>query len=159
MILGKHDGVLKKSIWRLKYGFNKTISKDLASMLVDKFGEGISKKRPVVTWVPETKKKLRSRGYNQSKEIAQHFADKLLLCSGRLLAKNTETKSQVGLKKRERLMNVTGSFDYVGPKEINNNIVLIIDDVYTTGATLEECAKVLRRAGYREIWAMVLTRD
>jgi len=159
MILGKHEGVLKKSIWRLKYGFNKTISADLASMLASKFGEVIIKKQPVITWVPETKKKLRLRGYNQAKEIAEHLGNILALQQKELLAKNTEIKSQVGLSRKERLNNVVGSVNYIGTKELDNKKVLIIDDVYTTGATLEECARVLRKAGYREVWAIVLTRD
>ena len=159
MILGKHDGVLKKSIWRLKYGFTKGISEDLGILLADNFGEHILKKQPLVTWVPETKKKLRLRGYNQSKEIATHIARRLGMVSEALLEKSIDTKSQVGLRRNERLRNIAGSIKYIGPSIIKNKRILLIDDVYTTGATLEECAKILRVAGYREVWAMVLSRD
>jgi predicted amidophosphoribosyltransferase len=65
----------------------------------------------------------------------------------------------VGHSRRERLSNIKGNIRYIGAEHLENKKVLIIDDVYTTGATLEECAKVLRAAGYREVWGLVLSRD
>lgn len=159
MVLGSHKGILKDLIWKYKYHFITDLSQVLASLIFEKYGNFIRDKRFLVTYVPISRARLNWRGFNQAQLLAREVALKTNLHCENLLYKANKVESQVGHSRLERLQNLRGKIRYVGPKEVSTKKVLIIDDVYTTGATLEECAKVLREAGYREIWGLVLSRD
>lgn len=161
MIFGEHEGVLKDLIWQYKYEFIRNLSEPLAQLLEERFGPFVKKKKFLITAVPSSKKRLRWRGFNQSALLGQSLADKTNLSFENLLIRLGQNKSQVGLSKKLRASNIEGKIDQ------NKNIsviaksrrILIVDDVYTTGATLEECAKILRQMGATEVWGMVLSRD
>ncbi len=159
MVVGPHDGVLKSSIWRLKYGPLKAIAEPLAEIVVTKYGEFLREKRFVVTFAPASKYRLNLRGYNQAEELATIVAGQSGLQVQSSMTRPKDVLHQVGLTRKERLENVVGTIIYSGPSELVSKKIIVIDDVYTTGATLEECAKVLRAAGYREVWGLVLSRD
>lgn len=157
MILGKHDGVLKELIWRYKYRFVKDLAIPLAALLTERFGDFIKNKNLIITAVPITKRRVRWRGFNQSELIARELAKNLNMRYQETLFRFGKEKSQVGLGKRERIKNLK---DKIAAKDnISRKKILLVDDVYTTGATLEECAAVLRQNGSREIWGLVLSRD
>jgi ComF family protein len=104
-----------------------------------------------VTWVPLGKKRLRERGYNQSKLLARAVARNLGLPSRELLVRSRETKANSSLESAEsRAENVRGAFKIAGNAGIPA-AVLLIDDVVTTGATLSECARELRLAGAERV--------
>jgi competence protein ComFC len=159
MILGPHKGVLKDLIWKYKYRLVVDVSKPLAGLVCNRFGEFIRAKRFLVTYSPSTKEHMRWRGFNQAQLIAKELAGTLDLECKELLHKDDKVSSQVGHSRKERLQNISGKIKYIGTKKPIRKKILIIDDVYTTGATLEECAKILRFAGYREVWGLVLSRD
>lgn len=159
MIVGPHEKVLKDSIWRLKYGPLKDISKPLADIIVQKYGNFLKEKRFTVTFTPTSAQRMAQRGYNQSEEIAKIVAKETGLLLEETMSRPHDVVHQVGLTRVERLQNVVGTISYIGKEFLEKKKVVIIDDVYTTGATLEECAKVLRKAGYREVWGLVLSRD
>jgi len=159
MVVGPHEGVLKDSIWRLKYGPIRAISEPLAEIVVRKYGEFLREKRFTIGFTPTSAHRLTQRGYNQAEEIAKVVGKAAGLNVESTLARPKEVLHQVGLTRKERLENVVGTISYIGSEDILSRKIVIIDDVYTTGATLEECAKVLRAAGYREVWGLVLSRD
>lgn len=159
MILGPHKGVLKALIWKFKYKYVRDIADPLAELIYTRFGSFLHDKRFLVTYSPISREHLNLRGFNQAELLAQCVSDKLELKCEDLLRKSNYVDSQVGHTRVERLRNIKGKITYSGPAEVINKKVLIIDDVYTTGATLEECAKVLRAVGYREVWGLVLSRD
>ena len=159
MILGPHKGVLKALIWKFKYKYVVDIGRPLGELIVARFGNFLVDKRFIVTYSPITKEHLNIRGYNQAEVLARRVAQDLGLTCENTLYKSNKVISQVGHTRLERLRNIKGKIKYLGPTDIQNKKILIIDDVYTTGATLEECAKVLRAAGYREVWGLVLSRD
>lgn len=105
--------------------------------------------------VPLTKKRFLERGFNQAevlaKAISQETKQKISLC----LVKIKETKDQVGLNYEERLKNLEGAFAL---KEKPPQKVILVDDIKTTGSTLKECAKVLKRGGTKEIIALTILR-
>ncbi len=159
LVLGYHKGILKDLVWKLKYGAVVDTADALAQLLVDRYGGFLVKKGFAITWVPETRKKTRFRGYNQSKELAKAVGRLTGLQISSMLIKLGETGSQVGRSRAERLKNIQGSIGPDGGTVEIPRKVLIIDDVYTTGATLNECAKILRTMGVKEVWGAVITRD
>lgn len=105
--------------------------------------------------VPLSRKKLLKRGYNQAEILAKKISQETGLNLSLCLIKIKETPDQVGLSYEERLKNLKGAFKIVNeaPKKI-----ILIDDVKTTGTTLRECAKVLKKAGARKIYALTILR-
>jgi len=158
MIFGEHKGVIKKMIWEYKYGFIKELADPLSEIICLKFKKFIEEKKPILTFVPASKKRMKWRGFNQSELLALEIGKRSRLEVVCLLSKDNDSKSQVGLSRKERLKNMKGKFSFTGSR-VKNKRVIIIDDVYTSGATLEECALILRKNGFREVYGLVLTRD
>jgi len=109
--------------------------------------------------VPLHLRRLRWRGFNQALLLTRPLAQR---CGARLdpfvLARTRPTSPQVGLDEAARRRNIAGAFAVRDPAVVRRRSVLLIDDVYTTGATVEECARVLRRAGASRVDVLVLAR-
>ncbi|MBQ7547328.1 MAG: ComF family protein [Clostridia bacterium] len=105
----------------------------------------------LVTFVPMTRRERRERGYNQSELLARYTARELMLPMEPTLKKLYETARQRTLGKRERSGNVLGVFEAVDPAQIRGKRILLCDDLRTTGATMIECAKMLRIRGACEV--------
>jgi ComF family protein len=113
----------------------------------------------VVVPVPLFNKRLRERGYNQSELLAQILAKQnSMVLNAANLIRTRHTVHQVGLTRAERLKNTVDAFAWVGEQRAPEKVILV-DDVCTTGSTLENCAKALKARGCQEVWAVVLARD
>lgn len=113
----------------------------------------------IVTAVPMFAKKARERGFDQAEIIAQLLAKDLQGQSLKVLERVRETKPMFGLTRKERQKNIEGAFSLNPKSEIlNPKLVVLVDDVWTTGSTMRECAEVLKRAGAREVWGVALAR-
>jgi len=117
----------------------------------------------LVVPVPLHSTKLRQRGFNQSELIAR-AALKVKPSAGRfqlspgLLECRRETKSQIGLSRHQRRDNIRGAFVVTRPREMAGREVLLVDDVFTTGTTVSECARILRRAGASKVYVATVAR-
>jgi ComF family protein len=157
LVLGDYkDYVLKKLIWDLKFNFIKDSAKPLSYLLSSKFKE-IGKQNFIVTSVPLHKKRLKQRGFNQSEIIAKDFAKNLDINYEDILRRDKNTESQKDLTRFERKINMDDVFRVT--YDIKNKNIYLVDDVITTGATLDSCAKVLKEGGAKEVWGVVLARD
>jgi ComF family protein len=112
--------------------------------------------------VPLHKGKRRQRGFNQAELIAKSAlkllpADRFELATD-ILIRTRPTESQIGLTSHQRRENLRGAFAVPHPAEVKNREVLLIDDVYTTGTTATECARILRRAGTSRVWVATAAR-
>lgn len=115
-------------------------------------------KNVLVIPVPLHKKRLRLRGFNQAAEIAKSIMHKLgLTLDSKNLIRTKHKKPQAKLKESERLINLKNCFKWQGD-DLNDRKVIIVDDVVTTGATLNECAKVLKENGASEVWGLVAAK-
>ena len=154
----------KKLIHQFKYEpFARELAKSLASLIIAHFN--LSEKSLeyykdfILVPVPLTKKRQRKRGFNQAEEISRELAKlfQISLITDCLL-KIKETLPQVELPKSERFEAQKGVFLVKNEEKIQKRKVLLVDDVYTTGATMEEAARVLKNAGAKEVWGMVVAR-
>lgn len=111
----------------------------------------------LITYVPLTDRKLRERGFNQAKLLARYLAQEVDLPLVEALMKTRETQPQAELGRKERRTNLKDSFAPV--RTIHRDEVLLIDDVFTTGATATECSKALKHAGAKRVYVVTLARS
>jgi ComF family protein len=106
--------------------------------------------------VPLHPKRIKHRGFNQSLFLAQAFPGAAV--AREALVRTVHTAPQVGLNPKEREKNVKGAFAVPDPAQVKGKSVLLIDDLYTTGSTVKECARVLRKAGTRRVEVLTVAR-
>jgi ComF family protein len=162
---GSYESGLREMIHLLKYGGVRPAASVLGRMVaevIQALEADFSAGSVVVVPVPLHRTKLRQRGFNQAELIA-HAAMKVSPVTGRLrlcadvLERKRETASQTGLTSHQRRANLRGAFSVAKPAAVTGE-VLLVDDVYTTGATVSECARVLRRAGATKVWVATVAR-
>lgn len=144
-----YEGEAQKLIHTLKFGKKKYIAKTLGAMMADEF---IKRKMSaeIAVFVPMTEWEEKQRGFNQSELLAREVADRLGLPLLPALVKTKDTSAQKQLTRKEREENLKGAFACVYG-EVKHRSILLIDDVFTTGATANACAHVLSKAGAREV--------
>lgn len=156
-ILGDYkDYALKKLIWDLKFNFIKDRAEPLSTLLFNRF-KNIDKNNFTVTAIPLHEKRLKQRGFNQSEIIAKSFAKNLSISYENYLIRDKNTESQKDLTRFERKINMDNVFKI--SLEVNGKNIYLVDDVITTGATLESAAKTLKENGAIKVWGVVLACD
>lgn len=154
------DQVLRNLIHGLKYQYLKN-SVPLLSKILLKYIRNLKLelRNFAIVPIPLHPAKKRNRGFNQSKLIAEFVATQLNLPLIEMLKRTKNNKPQVGLKgNEERIENVKNCFAIQNPKLIEKKNILLIDDVFTSGATMNEAVKILKQNGTRRIIALVLAR-
>lgn len=152
-VLSEYEGLAKDLIYALKFNRASAAADSIAQLLDDMVP--YFENDNLVTNLPTANVRVRLRGYDQSRLIAKSFAAKRGLVYVELLARLGSTR-QVGAKREQRLTQATNS--YRGIKAISGQKVLLIDDILTTGASLESAAKVLKKSGAKEVNALVFAR-
>lgn len=153
------EGVLRVAIIAFKFQSRTRLARFLVSVLATPLAA-----RPLlvdlVAPVPLSASRLRERGYNQSELLARPLAAlRDWPLAPQLIVRTRETDPQTALPARERVKNVRGAFAVTQPDLVAGRRVLLVDDVCTTGATLEACAAPLLDAGAAGVWAVVVARD
>ena len=161
---GSYEGALREMVHLLKYNGVRPAASVLGRMLAESMAglEAEFKQETVqVIPVPLFQAKLRQREFNQAELIA-HAALRLLHKHFRLapdtLLRTRDTHSQIGLTSHQRRENLRGAFAVARAEEVTGREVLLVDDVYTTGTTATECARVLRKAGASKVWVATVAR-
>jgi ComF family protein len=153
--LAAHDGVWAQVVHNFKYN-RRT---DLAAPLGELLSKKVFREYDLIVPVPLHKNRLRERGYNQSALLAKRTAKETgMSAESFLLVRTVLQPPQVGLEQAKRIENVKGVFavrKISGPKDKD---ILLIDDVMTTGATANECARALKKAGARRVDVLTVAR-
>ncbi len=153
-----YKGNIKSAIHRFKFQEETELSEFFGSEIA-KTVEKHFRQVPfdVVTCVPQTKKRKRERGYNQSALLAKEAASALTLeFKETLLIKTRDTADQHGLKGKERINNLKNAFSVAENIDIKGKTILLCDDIKTTGATLNECRKTLLKSGAKAVYCAVI---
>lgn len=154
-----YRGMVQECLKKVKY----KSAWEIVSLLFGLWHENWSDTAPldlVVTQVPMWKQKARARGFDQAELVAKLVAKNYKVPYLVMLTRVRETQPMFGLKKAERYKNVRGAFELMHKytnEQVSRRIVLV-DDVWTTGATMRECALVLKKWGVKEVWGAALAR-
>lgn len=165
---GLYDRALKDAVHLLKYWGKIQLAKPLGMLLFSAFIKHWKDSKPdIIIPVPLHKTRFRERGFNQSyllfkdwpgytKNMPVHISS--MRINRKILVRNRKTLSQVGMNKDQRYENIKGAFTVTAPGKIRGKSILLIDDVYTTGSTAEECAKTLMECGAKYVDVLTLAR-
>ena len=150
------EGIIR-AIHRLKFYGYKELALEMAKYMADTVKtEYKDIDFDYVTFVPMTKKHLRKREYNQAQLLSSCVAKQIDTPCIKLLDKIRETQAQRSNSARERRTNLFGAFDLCNGVDVKNKRILLVDDVKTTGSTLNECSQVLKAYGAAEVYACTL---
>jgi len=166
------NALVKKMIFLFKYEpYIKNLGPLLASLIISHFS--LAEKHPSTLFdrsgqapsaifmpVPLFKRKEKKRGYNQSAVIAEVLSSYYQLpVQKNNLIRIKNTKSQTEFNKKEREENIADSFSIKNSDLISQKTIFLVDDVFTTGSTLEECARILKLAGAKKVYGIVVARE
>ena len=156
-----YQGILRRIILKYKFQEEAYLYKTFVNFLLknENFFEKIKKYDTIVP-VPISKKRKKKRGYNQSELLAKEIAyNANLVLEKESLYKIKDIVEQSKLNKENRLKNIQGVYELVNKEKLNKKKILLIDDIYTTGSTVNECSKVLRNAKPNKIGVLTLAKD
>ncbi len=156
-----HQKTLQKLIHFFKYQFIKSIAIPLSKILIAYYSRVEEKlENPIVISVPLHKIRQRERCFNQSEVLGKIFADYFKYeFKNDLIFRKINTKHQADLKREERLKNISSAFIIKNIDFVKSKNFIIIDDVYTTGSTVLEIAKLLKKYEANEIWVLVIAKN
>jgi len=155
-----YEDIILNAIHQFKYHRDISTGKILASFVADfSFPDIDFSDCSLILPVPLHVKRLRERGFNQSLILARALGKKHHIpVSFSLLKRKLFTPTQAGSNKKERKQNIKGAFQITHPQKIAGQNIILVDDVYTTGATVNECSKILIRAGAEKVSVLTLAR-
>jgi ComF family protein len=155
-----YQGPLMSAIHAFKYSGKSRLSNPLGGLLSSFSKPWLEAMADLLVMpVPLHPKRLRERGFNQSLLLARHVASGLGCGLDFLTLRRVRyTKPQTGLKSHERQKNVRGAFEVMDRSGVKKRSIVLVDDVATTGSTLNHCARTLKRAGAKEVYGLVLAR-
>ena len=153
-----YEGDVRQSLLRYKFGGRREYAKIYGEFLtkcIDENGMSCDS----ITWTPLSRKRLRCRGYDQARLLAEEIAERTGIPCRQLLRKIRNNPAQSGSGSPEkRRANVLGVYVCADEEAVRGRQILLVDDIVTTGATLSECAKILHRAGAAGVSACTLAR-
>jgi competence protein ComFC len=156
-----YKGPARELLRKFKYGGRDYLAGFLSRLLICALNnEPAMREADAVVPVPLHWTKRLTRGYNQSELLARETAAYLgKPVLGGVLVRKRMTSPQFHLSKGERLENLRGCFKVKQPSRLENMSVLLVDDICTTAATLEQCARVLKKAGASKVYGLTVARD
>ena len=161
MYLFKYNGALRDKMILYKFHENSYLYKMFAEIITkNELANNFLKQYDIIIPVPIHKNRKKLRGYNQSELIAKELAKNIKMqITTDSLIKQKNNVSQSTLNKEERIKNVKDVYALKNSEILENKKILIFDDIYTTGSTLSECTKTIRKAHPKQIGIFTLAKD
>ncbi len=156
-----YDGVLRDAIHRFKFNRRKKLAEALGMLMVQYIGQTQAlnlKEIDAIVPVPLCRKRMRERGFNQAELLARTINRYYEVPVIPVLERVKETKPQFDLNRQARFKNMAGAFRVREPAMLADKRVLLLDDIYTTGATIAECSRALKWARAKRIEVLTLSR-
>lgn len=157
----KYEGIIRKILLKYKFQDKAYLYKTFANFLLknEKFFQ-IIKSYDTIVPVPISKKRQKERGYNQSYLLAKEIANNTELnIVNNCLYKTRDIIEQSKLNKEERIKNIQDVYELRNYKNLKGKNIILIDDIFTTGSTSNECCKILRKADLKEIGVLTIAKD
>ncbi|HWA52320.1 MAG TPA: ComF family protein [Patescibacteria group bacterium] len=161
-----YDGIIQKGIIKLKYKFAFDLGKELADLTVENFKHSFPQKC-VLLPIPLHKSRENWRGFNQSEIVGKLLSEKLNWgFDNNILTRTSQGKTQVGLKSIERVRNIRGKFAVndealraiLSAVEGSDPTFIVFDDVATTGSTIQEAIRILKKSGAQKVFGLTIAR-
>ncbi|KKQ17250.1 MAG: Phosphoribosyltransferase [Berkelbacteria bacterium GW2011_GWA1_36_9] len=153
------EGPIRELVHNFKYNHILELGDFFGQIMASVLRENlILEKDTIIAPVPLHFLRQSQRGYNQAEILAQVVAEKLSLPFEKVLKRTHRTKRQVDLTGNARRENLKSVFEVCSGKNISGKIIILVDDITTTGTTLTECAKVLKGKGAKKVWGLVIAR-
>lgn len=158
--LWEYDSQVQRVIHLLKYQGRRSLAQQIGQRLATLVStDSEYREADLIVPVPLHHRKFRERGYNQSWLLGKAISEETgIRCEKRALKRIRYTRSQTELKAKERLGNVKGAFKVVKDKLIKDKVIIVIDDLVTTGSTINSCAQALVSSGARKVLALAAAR-
>lgn len=162
-----HDPLVKKTVWALKYKRNPDALRIVGALLYEELlgvlGDTLSsfeERTVLVVPIPLSSRRKRARGYNQAALIAENLCtydeNNILVFAPDVLIRTRHTPPQTGQRRTERLANMIGVFAVQDVANVQNKTIVLIDDVITTGATMQDALRALREVGAHDVYGLAL---
>lgn len=151
---------VRASVHRYKFGGCSAYSRRYAALMSDCVENNLDcRSIDVISWIPLSKKRLRQRGYDQARLLAEEIAAKTGLPCRQLLQKVKNNSAQsLTRDAKQRRENVAGVYALDDGADVSGLRILLVDDVVTTGATMSEAARILRKEGAKSVFGVTLAR-
>jgi len=159
--VGVYEDILRESIHIFKFEKKKGIHKPLGELLVNYLKEqhpDLISQIDYIIPVPLHRKRLKLRGFNQAQLLSIYISKYFNLPLNFDLKRIRYTIPQMSLSREERLENIKGAFEVKNYKAIVGKTLLLVDDIFTTGATVNECSQVLIKRGVKQVFVLTLAR-
>ena len=158
----KYEGIIRQRMLDYKFKEKSYLHRSFSEMILNcKENIEFIKKYDVLIPVPIHKDRMKKRGYNQSELIAKDLVYKIknIKLHNRVLIKTKNIVAQSSLNKKQREYNIKGVYKIKNAERIVNKKVVLLDDIFTTGSTVNECAKILKEAGCKEVGIVTIAKD
>lgn len=154
-----YEKQVRDVLLQLKFGGRAAVADPLGEELARCAAERFGGEFDVVTWVPIGRRRLKERGYDQSELLARSVCRRWNTRPVKMLRKIVDTPPQSGIEgEAARRANVLGVYETVNVENIPNSRILLVDDIFTTGATMAECVRVLKEAGAASVVCVAAAR-
>lgn len=158
----KYEEIIREKMIDYKFNNKAYLYRTFAeAVLMNKENLEFIKQYDLLAPIPIHKKRKRQRGYNQSELIARVIADEVssIKLQTNILKKDKNIAPQSTLSKKERENNIKDVYRIINSKKIKNKNILLLDDIFTTGSTANECSKALIESGCREVGIITIAKD